>query len=153
NSAGEIFGFTDPSPPTAHVDWSESTDSAGTPDGVTIPTGTSSSLVIDHEDAIVGLSAETVVLTIGSFIHVSGSFAFEQGGNETLDVRVLGLTAGELSGLETAVGGPADKVSGTIAGGDVTINDVLVTTTLLGIGDATVFAGYNPGGFAPGTPI
>ncbi|MFT4837570.1 MAG: cell division septation protein DedD, partial [Nonlabens sp.] len=157
NSSGTVGGFTGTTVHTAHASWKTSTDLAGTADGVAVNVGNDESVIVSHEDAVIGLRANQVVLTVGSFIHISGSFAFETGADELLDVRVLGLqSAADLTSLTNAVAAAtagSATVTGAINDGDVTINDVLMRTTLFGIADATVFAGYHPGGFVAGEAI
>ena len=161
NGAGVLGGFTSgASPPTrAHVNWMASTDSVGTVDGVSVPTDSSGgTIVIDHEDAIIGFAAEKVVLGIGDFIRVSGSFAFEQGAQQPVTVDVSGITSAELASLQSATTSNGVEVTGTTVLGqpnatDVSISNLVVTTTLLGIGNAAVFVGYNPDGFDPGEEV
>ena len=99
---------------------------------------------IDVEDPIIGISAERVQLVISDFFTVRGSFSFVQGGLETVTVETS-LPAASEAAFASAVGG----VTG-LTYDDGTITGIGVTTTLIGIGNAAVFAGYNPDGFTIG---
>ncbi|MDX1744690.1 MAG: hypothetical protein R3324_02030, partial [Halobacteriales archaeon] len=87
---------------------------------------------------VVSVSADPVVITLGDFVHVAGSLSFEFGGERQIDVETLNLDSTELSNLDSAYTG---TVNGTV------VEDLPVTTTLIGIGGATVFTGYSPSGF------
>ena len=158
NGAGVLGGFTSgASPPTAHVNWKASKDSASTIDGVAVPTDSSGgTIIIDHEDAIIGVAAVQVVLGIGDFIRVSGSFSFEKGAQKEVDLGVAGLTLAEYNSLRTATASSDVTVTGTTTPttvSNVTIEDLVVNTTLIGIGHAGIFVGYNPDGFTAGAPV
>ena len=83
-------------------------------------------------------------LVIGGFFTVAGGFSFEQGGLETVTVETS-LPGASEAAFEAAVNG----VPG-LAYDEGTITGLGVTTTLIGIRNAAVFAGYNPDGFTIG---
>src|SRR5205085_1438435 len=112
------------------IDWKASfpdTDGAGTADatGLEIPTGTGN-VLINFDSPVVGISDDFMILSISSFVHISGGFAFETGGfrNVAVDVRTP-------TGLQRITG-------------------VQVKTTTFGVSDASIFVGYRPGGFTLG---
>ena len=116
--------------------------------GLAVPTGQGNDPVwIDFEDPIIGVSAERVVISIYNFIHVSGGFAFEKGGQETVTINtglvLLGPDAGAcavLAAAATAATSEGVELSEDCA----TLTGATVETIKVGVYNASVFIGYNP---------
>ena len=108
-------------------------------------------LYLDSTGSTIAFSADRAVLTIGSFLHIGARFSLEQGQTQYLDIEVENLAAPATTQLETAI----TAVSATDPGGttlgrnDSTtkIWNLQVKTILIGLTDASLFVGYNPGGF------
>ena len=143
---------------TVYADWSSSGPSSGTAPraGVAVATnGTGGSVLVDHDNVLIGASAEKVILGIGDFVRVTGAFSFQTGAQENVTVGVLGLSAAELTTLKAATSSPV-SVDGTVVGlgsKDVEIRNLVVRTTLIGIDNAAIFVGYNPDGFEVGAAV
>ncbi|MCU1535966.1 MAG: hypothetical protein JWP82_317, partial [Humibacillus sp.] len=130
----------------AWIDWAASFpgDTVSDPDvsvGLAIANGSGALSYIDMSRSVLGVTARTVLFNVSDFLVIRGSFAFERGGTATVDVATSGLTAAQQTDLGTA----ATNAGLTYAGG--VISGVGITTTKIGIGNAVVFAGYNPDGF------
>ncbi len=156
------FGYNSARPVTgpglvgalAFADWSASTSSSdpdGAAGGIVVATdGVGGSVLLDHDNAMVGVSAERAVLGFGDFVRISGSFSFQRGALEEVTAGVSGLNLGQYEALQLATVNNDVTVTGNVVGPEVSrvrIHDLLVRTTLIGLDDAGVFVGYNPGGF------
>ena len=68
-------------------------------------------MFIDVDEAIIGLSAESVFINLGGFVSIAGSFSFEQGGLDNVEVVRTGTGAGtstvEVTTTKIGVGGAA----------------------------------------------
>ena len=87
----------------AWIDWASSLpdpDGSGPlKAGIAVPTGQDNPPIwIAFDDPIIGVSAGRVVISIYNFVHISGGFAFEKGGQETVEINtglvLLGPDAG-----------------------------------------------------------
>ena len=121
------------------------------PSGLLVPDDTSGDTVgLDFSGGIIGASADNVLLEIGDFVYVSGSFAFSEGGEQYVDVAsgLSGVLAdAEFVGLSeygTDPGGQTLGYSDTGATNGMIWN-LPVSTINIGIGDASVFVGYSTG--------
>ena len=110
-------------------------------------------LVLDATSSVFGVSATRAVLTIASFVHIGARFSLQQGKTEYVDVEIENLAAPAKTQLETALTAvSAADPGGTTLGRNSTttrIWNLPVKTLLVGLSDASIFVGYNPGGFDP----
>ena len=116
--------------------------------GLLVPDDTSGDTVgLDFSGGIIGASADNVLLQIGDFVYVSGSFAFSEGGEQWVDVA-SGLTgalgAAEFVGLNEYDSDPGGQTLGYDSGSGMIWN-LPVDTINIGIGNASVFVGYSTG--------
>ena len=140
NRGGVVTGDTDS---LATVDWAASFPDTG---GLEIGAGGDSIVLVDLEDPITAVRADLVVISISDFVHISGGFSFEIGGDEELDVETSGLTNAQGAAIATAVGNVLtedDGSLGTDEAGSIIYN-LPVKTILVGISHASFFVGYNP---------
>ena len=139
------------------VDWAQSfpeetngDGSVAKPAGLLVPTGTGNTpVLIDFDDPIFGVEAQRVVISIYEFVHISGGFAFEKGGQETVDidtgVSLTGATAPGCVLLKAAVAGAtAAGESVSLTTDCATLSGVTVDTIKVGVYNASIFVGYNP---------
>ena len=130
----------------ATVDWEASFPAEGDGDaGLAVPAGGGNEVIIDMADPITAVKADRVVLSISRFLHVVGGFSFEIGGDEVLDLETSGLTVAQRTALANAVNNtdPADDALATNATATLIYN-LPVKTILIGISNASFFAGDNP---------
>ena len=152
NRGGAISGVAE----NAWIDWKHSLPAAtGDPEGLQIPTGLGNAPVtIDFDDPIIGVEGQKIVISIFDFVHVSGGFAFEKGGMETVTVNTGLVLTGPDAGTcaQLAAAATAATLEGTELSSDCrTLTGVEVETMKIGVYNASVFIGYNPGGFDMGT--
>ncbi len=111
--------------------------------GLAVPDDTAGDTVsIDFAGPVVGASADNVLLTIGDFVYVSGSFSFNEGVPEAVDVAtgITGAVAStQLAGLSTSATDPGTLARNTDGS---MIWNLPVDTINIGIGNASVFVGY-----------
>ena len=119
--------------------------------GLAVPTGQGNDPVwIDFEDPIIGVSAGRVVISIYGFVHISGGFAFEKGGQETVTINTgLNLAnpadLGSCGIISTAAEAAALADEGVELIDDCqTLTGVTIETIKVGVYNASVFIGYNP---------
>ncbi|GAA1929006.1 hypothetical protein [Nocardioides marmoribigeumensis] len=143
----------------AWIDWAHSLpdpDGSGPLQaGIAVPTGQDNPPIwIAFEDPIFGISAGRVVISIYNFVHISGGFAFEKGGQETVDINtglvLLGPDAGACALLGTAATSAAAQGEDVALSGDCTkLTGVTVETIKVGVYNASLFVGYNPNPVCP----
>ncbi|HET7305708.1 MAG TPA: hypothetical protein VFJ12_14290 [Segeticoccus sp.] len=131
----------------AWIDWAGSFPAAGDGEpGLSVPSP-SGSVLVDFTDAAIGIKADLVVVGISQFVYLAGGFSFELGGEETVALDVSGLTNTEWTTLKSKVSASSSDV--TVGDTGRMLLDVPVSTILVGISDASVFVGYNPGTYGP----
>ena len=137
NRASTVTGDTDAK---ANVDWAASFPDDENP-GLPVATG-GEDVVIDFEDPVIAVRADLAVLSISNFIHVSGGFSLEFGGDEEVVVKTGGLTSSQGTALGTAVNGMGGDLAAEADGSEIT--GLSVNTILIGISNANFFVGYEP---------
>ncbi len=137
NRASTVTGDTDAK---ANVDWAASFPDEENP-GLPVATG-GEDVVIDFEDPVIAVRADLAVLSISNFIHVSGGFSLEFGGDEEVVVKTGGLTSSQGTALGTAVNGMGGDLAAESDGSEIT--GLSVNTILIGISNANFFVGYEP---------
>ena len=117
----------------------------GRTDGYRVATNTSGAFKgLYFDDAVVGASADRVLLRVSDFVYISGGFSFNKGGVEYVDVKtnlnsaqsttVLGLLKGTNTGnTGTTLGASSD--------GSMIFN-LPVQTIEVGMSNVDVFVGY-----------
>ena len=114
-------------------------------------------IVFDATSSAFGISATRAVITIGSFVHIGARFSLQQGKTEYVDVEIENLSdpaKTQLNNALTAVS--ATDPGGTTLGRNSTTTKIWnlpVKTLLIGLSDASIFVGYNPGGLDPDTDL
>ena len=114
-------------------------------------------IVFDATSSAFGISATRAVITIGSFVHIGARFSLQQGKTEYVDVEIENLSdpaKTQLNNALTAVS--ASDPGGTTLGRNSTTTKIWnlpVKTLLVGLSDASIFVGYNPGGLDPATDL
>ncbi|MBV8599246.1 MAG: hypothetical protein JO017_10525, partial [Actinobacteria bacterium] len=125
-------------------------DSFPTTGGLQIPTDTSGvhpPVTLDYADSIVEVSADNVLLQIGGFVYISGSFNFSEGQEQWVDVATgIGgaLATGEFVGVTRSDTDPGGHTLAVKSDGSMLWN-LPVDTINIGIGSASVFVGYSTG--------
>ena len=117
------------------------------PAGYGVPTDTSGSTqALKWEQPLIGASADQVVFQVSDFIYVSGSFSFNKGPVQTVDVKT-GLTAAGAATLGVIPVSATDPTDGSLARtlDASTIWNLRAQTLEIGIGNANLFAGYSTG--------
>ena len=138
----------------AWIDWASSLpDPDGTGPlqaGIAVPTGQDNPPIwIAFDDPIFGISAGRVVVSIYNFVHISGGFAFEKGGQETVEINtglvLLGPDAAGCAALTAAAAATAALSDPVELSDDcTTLSGVTVETIKVGVYNASIFVGYNP---------
>ncbi|HEY2543998.1 MAG TPA: hypothetical protein VGH92_13225, partial [Gaiellaceae bacterium] len=114
--------------------------------GYTIATGGNPPITLHAAGALLSASADQILLSIGGFIYVDGSFSFSKGSVTTVDVSTgLSLTSAE----EAVTFGLLPVSATNPGGGELAVTsdgseiwNVPVEALLLGLGNVNVFVGY-----------
>ena len=117
------------------------------PSGYSIVTG-GDPIVVDFAGKLIGASAQRVLFKIASFVYVSGSFSFEKGPTQYVDVRTglpSSLSSAQLDGIFGTITKSDSDPGGTAlarANDGSTIWNLPVSTIAIGLGGVDVFLGY-----------
>ena len=123
-------------------------DAGDEPDGYRVQTNTANTnpVVLLFTQPVVGASADRVLLRVSDFVYVSGSFSFNKGPVNFVDVKT-GLTQAQALALfpTLVASGTATDPGGTTLGATSDgsmIWNLPVQTIDIGLGDVDVFVGY-----------
>ncbi|MBY5161789.1 choice-of-anchor D domain-containing protein [Salsipaludibacter albus] len=154
--------------PAIDDDATTDTIDESTPAGFAVGTGDPDDpVLLDFEDPVTGFSADTVLLSVGEYLTITGRLTFEDGGSQSVTVatglpsnlldalagNALGELPDELEAIATEIKDSIEALVNALSGDTETdiaddwksISNVGVSFMKMSVTDGSIFVGYNPG--------